>query len=111
MGPLSGGDMTSVTSPGTMCPAHGSGNGKTAKTVANIGLDNPAMTELLEGQAFYAALAPSQYSIPTTSTTEETQTARAAKQKKCAEHITSMMKLTKVDASTPAGAAGAATVF
>merc|ERR1739847_116399 len=27
------------------------------------------------------------------------------------EHITSMMKLTKVDASTPAGNAGAATVF
>merc|ERR1712144_8291 len=31
------------------------GNGKTAKTVANIALDNPAMKELLEGQAFYAA--------------------------------------------------------
>merc|ERR1739848_489868 len=103
--------MSTEVSPGIMCPAHGSGNGKTEKTVANIGLDNPAMTELLEGQAFYAALAPSQYGIPTTSTTEETQTARAAKQKKCAEHITSMMKLTKVDASTPAGNAGAATVF
>merc|ERR1712057_116766 len=38
--------------------AHSSGDGKTAKTVANIGLDNPALTELLEGQAFYAALAP-----------------------------------------------------
>merc|ERR1711977_176030 len=90
--PLSGGDMTSAVSPGTMCPAHGSGNGKTAKTVANIGLDNPALKELLEGQAFYAALAPSQYDIPTTSTTAATQTANAKKQKMCAEHITDMMK-------------------
>merc|ERR1712224_1189756 len=107
--PLSGGDMSQAVSPGTMCPAHSKDDGEDADTVANIGLDNPAMTELLEGQAFYAALAPSQYSIPTTSTTEETQTARAAKQKKCAEQITSMMKLTKVDASTPATVAGGAT--
>merc|ERR1711959_446882 len=103
--PLSGGDMTSAVSPGTMCPAHGSGNGKTEKTVANIGLDNPALKELLEGQAFYAALAPSQYDIPTTSTTAATQTANAKKQRMCAEHITSMMKLNKVAASTPTGTA------
>merc|ERR1711904_734445 len=56
--PLSGGDMEAAVSPGTMCPAHGSGDGKTAKVTANIGLENPAMKEMLEGQAFYAALAP-----------------------------------------------------
>merc|ERR1739848_159121 len=110
--PLSCGDMTSAVSPGTMCPAHGSGNGKTAKTVANIGLDNPALKELLEGQAFYAALAPSQYDIPTTSTTAATQTANAKKQKMCAEHITDMMKLSKVAANTPGtGAAGTISTF
>jgi len=110
--PLSGGDMTSVTSPGTMCPAHGSGNGKTAKTVANIGLDNPALKELLEGQAFYAALAPSQYDIPITSTTATTQAARTKKQRMCAEHITGMMKLNKVAANTPGtGGAGTASTF
>merc|ERR1739848_116349 len=92
--PLSGGDMSALDSPGIMCPAHGSGNGKTAKTVVNIALDNPAMKELLEGQAFYAALAPSQYNIPTTSTTATTQAANA-KQKMCADHITKMMKLNK----------------
>merc|ERR1711977_526600 len=86
--------------------------GKTAKTVANIGLDNPALKELLEGQAFYAALAPSQYDIPTTSTTAATQTANAKKQKMCAEHITDMMKLSKVAANTPGtGAAGTISTF
>merc|ERR1719158_336285 len=110
--PLSGGDMSALDSPGTMCPAHGSGNGKTAKTVANIALDNPAMKELLEGQAFYAALAPSQYNIPTTSTTATTQAANAKKQKMCAEHITKMMKLNKVAANTPGtGVAGTASTF
>merc|ERR1711985_126634 len=110
--PLSGGDMTAQTSPATMCPAHSSGNGKTAKTVANIAQDNPAFKELLEGQAFYAALAPSQYDIPTTSTTASTQTARTKKQRMCAEHITDMMKLSKVAANTPgAGAAGTVSTF
>merc|ERR1739847_3871 len=109
--PLSGGDMSAEVSPGTMCPAHSKGDGKDADKVANIGLDNPALTELLEGQAFYAALAPSQYTLPTTSSTTETQAARAAKQKICAEEITAMMKLTKVEASTPDGNVGEATVF
>merc|ERR1712188_319014 len=36
------------------------------------------MVELLEGQAFYAALAPSQYTLPTTSTTATTQADAAA---------------------------------
>merc|ERR1712188_165426 len=94
--PLSGGDMSTEDSPGLMCPAHGSGDGYTLKTQAEIyATVAPPMKEYLEGQAFYAALAPSQYSLPTTSTTAATQTANAKKQKKCAEHITSMMKLNK----------------
>merc|ERR1719213_32568 len=56
---------------------------------------NPSETLLLEGQAFYVSLAPSQYSLPLTSTTAETQTANEAKQKQCATHITSMMKMSK----------------
>merc|ERR1711959_113434 len=99
--PLSGGDMSAAVSPGTMCPQHGSGNGQptTASVIANVKLTNPKMKEYVEGQAFYAAFAPSQYSLPTTSTTEATQTARANKQKKCAEEITQMMKLNKIAAS------------
>merc|ERR1711959_276116 len=97
--PLSGGDMAAEVSPGGMCPAHSKGTTGSG-TVGNAAQTNPAMVELLEGQAFYAALAPSQYSLPTTSSTATTQTARAAKQKQCATHITSMMKLNKATAVT-----------
>jgi len=96
--PLAGGDMVSEVSPGGMCPAHSSTNGYDEDTVGSAAQTNPAMVELLEGQAFYASLAPSQYSLPTTSTTATTQTAREAKQKQCATHITSMMKLNKATA-------------
>merc|ERR1711977_84613 len=104
--PLSGGDMAAEVSTGGMCPAHSKGTTGSG-TVGNAAQTNPAMVELLEGQAFYAALAPSQYSLPTTSSTATTQAARAAKQRKCADAITSMMKLNKkakVDAA--AGAFG-----
>merc|ERR1712224_405732 len=100
--PLSGGNMVGEDSPGGMCPAHSSGDGYSDSTVGSPALTNPAMVELLEGQAFYAALAPSQYTLPTTSTTATTQAARSAKQRRCADAITSMMKLnkaTKVDAA------------
>merc|ERR1739848_782288 len=109
--PLSGGDMSTEDSPGLMCPAHGSGDGYTLKTEAAIyATVAPPMKEYLEGQAFYAALAPSQYSIPTTSTTAATQTANAKKQQKCAEHITSMMKLNKIAESAGAQAASGTAV-
>merc|ERR1712182_121142 len=92
--PLAGGDM--AESPvGTMCPMHGSGNGYSTSTVGNVNQVNPKETLLLEGQAFYVSLAPSQYSLPLTSTTDETQTANEAKQKQCATQITSMMKMNK----------------
>merc|ERR1712094_158460 len=57
--------------------------------------------EFLEGQAFYACLAPSQYVLPKISTqTVSTQTANAAKQKKCAQTMTKMLKMNKVSAGT-----------
>merc|ERR1712144_120377 len=54
--PLSGGNMVAEVSPGGMCPAHSSGDGYSDSTVGIPSLTNPAMVELLEGQAFYAAL-------------------------------------------------------
>merc|ERR1712224_924330 len=93
--PLAGGDMAAESPVGTMCPMHGSGNGYSTSTVGNVNQVNPSETLLLEGQAFYVSLAPSQYSLPLTSTTAETQTANEAKQKQCATHITSMMKMNK----------------
>merc|ERR1711904_613582 len=93
--PLAGGVMAAESSVGTMCPMHGSGNGYSTSTVGNVNQVNPSETLLLEGQAFYVSLAPSQYSLPLTSTTDETQTANEAKQKQCATHITSMMKMSK----------------
>merc|ERR1711937_364705 len=93
--PLAGGDMAAESPVGTMCPMHGSGNGYSTSTVGNVNQVNPKETLLPEGQAFYVSLAPSQYSLPLTSTTDETQTANEAKQKQCATQITSMMKMNK----------------
>merc|ERR1712057_41513 len=98
--PLGGGNMVAEVSPGGMCPVHSKSTGYDDDTIGSAAQTNPAMVELLEGQAFYASLAPSQYSLPTTSTTATTQTAREAKQKQCATHITSMMKLNKATAVT-----------
>merc|ERR1739848_570722 len=53
--PLSGGDMAAEVSTGGMCPAHSKGT-MGSGTVGNAAQTNPAMVELLEGQAFYAAL-------------------------------------------------------
>merc|ERR1712078_282468 len=101
--PLAGGDMAAESPVGTMCPMHGSGNGYSTSTVGNVNQVNPSETLLLEGQAFYVSLAPSQYSLPLTSTTAETQTANEAKQKQCATHITSMMKMSKAVAVESSG--------
>merc|ERR1712182_61571 len=101
--PLAGGDMAAEPPVGTMCPMHGSGNGYSTSTVGNVNQVNPSETLLLEGQAFYVSLAPSQYSLPLTSTTAETQTANEAKQKQCATHITSMMKMSKAVAVESSG--------
>merc|ERR1711985_123950 len=52
------------------------------------------------GQAFYTCLAPSQYALPKVNSVVATQTANAAKQKKCAQTLTSMLKLNTVSAGT-----------
>jgi hypothetical protein len=103
--PMSGGDMSGATSPGGMCPV----SGTQIKGVQDG--TSPTEKNLLEGQAFYAVMAPMQYTMQTTSTTAQTQTSNAAKQKKCAETITKMMKVNQVAATTPTGpqAAGTAT--
>merc|ERR1712182_155944 len=85
--PLAGGDMAAESPVGTMCPMHGSGNGYSTSTVGNVNQVNPSETLLLEGQAFYVSLAPSQYSLPLTSTTAETQTANEAEAVRDAHHI------------------------
>merc|ERR1711937_531787 len=101
--PLAGGVMAAESPAGTMCPMHGSGNGYSTSTVGHVNQVNPKETLLLEGQAFYVSLAPSQYSLPLTSTTAETQTANEAKQKQCATRITSMMKMSKAVAVESSG--------
>merc|ERR1711924_382044 len=61
---------------------------------------NLEQEEFLEGQAFYTCLAPSQYALPKVNSVVATQTANAAKQKKCAQTLTSMLKLNTVSAGT-----------
>merc|ERR1739848_198920 len=61
---------------------------------------NVEQEEFLEGQAFYTCLAPSQYVLPKVNSVVATQTANAAKQKKCAQTLTSMLKLNTVSAGT-----------
>merc|ERR1712216_920080 len=54
------------------------------------------------GQAFYACMAPMQYTLQTTSTNTATQKLRADKQKLCAETLTQMLKINQsAAASTP----------
>jgi hypothetical protein len=63
---------------------------------------NPTQVNQLEGQAFYACMAPMQYTLQTTSTNAATQKIRADKQKICAETITKMLKIdSTASASTP----------
>merc|ERR1711959_244163 len=59
---------------------------------------NVKQEEFLEGQAFYACVAPSQYVLPKVNSVAVTQTANAAKQKTCAQTLTKMLKLNQVAA-------------
>merc|ERR1712057_71746 len=59
---------------------------------------NAKQEEFLEGQAFYACVAPSQYVLPKVNSVAVTQTANAAKQKTCAQTLTKMLKLNQVAA-------------
>merc|ERR1719181_1784396 len=91
-----GGDMSAATaaSPGGMCPPSGNNI---------LGLSeyaSPTEKNLLEGQAFYAVIAPMQYTMQKTSTVVTTQANNAAKQKVCAETLTKMYKVNQTPATT-----------
>jgi hypothetical protein len=93
---MSGGDMVAEVTPGGMC------SGGSTKTGLS-GYKNPTQVNQLEGQAFYACMAPMQYTLQTTSTNTATQKLRADKQKLCAQTLTQMLKINTVSAaaSTP----------
>merc|ERR1719482_2409639 len=98
--PMVGGNMVAETSPGGMY------NG--ASTTAGLSAyKNPTQVNQLEGQAFYACMAPMQYTLQTTSTNAATQKIRADKQKICAETMTKMLKIdSTASASTPTATTG-----
>merc|ERR1711904_120378 len=56
--------------------------------------------EFLEGQAFFASVAPSMYVLPKVNSLQATQTANAAKQKKCAQTLTTMLKMNQIAKGT-----------
>jgi len=100
--PIVGGDMSATASPGGMCPVSGT------DIVGVQGYASPTEVNLLEGQAFYAVMAPMQYTIQKTSTNTNTQSTNASKQKTCAETLTKMMKVAQTPATTATNAAGCA---
>merc|ERR1712094_102874 len=91
--PFVGATMNLQVSPGGVCT-----DGKPTTSVKE-GLSeavNVKQEEFLEGQAFYACVAPSQYVLPKVNSVAVTQTANAAKQKTCAQTLTKMLKLNQV---------------
>merc|ERR1712072_1373638 len=99
---FTGSSMATETSPGVMCPVSGG-------TAGVSEFENPEQVYQLEGQAFYACMAGMQRSIATpTGTSKAIQDVNVAKQKKCSETITKMMKMNiGVPASTPTTGKGA----
>merc|ERR1711985_58060 len=94
---LQGGAMAEQTAPGGVCT---DGDSSTSVKEGLSEAVNLEQEEFLEGQAFYTCLAPSQYALPKVNSVVATQTANAAKQKKCAQTLTSMLKLNTVSAGT-----------
>merc|ERR1712057_61971 len=94
---LQGGAMDQQTVPGGVCT---DGDSSTSVKEGLSEAVNLEQEEFLEGQAFYTCLAPSQYALPKVNSVVATQTANAAKQKKCAQTLTSMLKLNTVSAGT-----------
>merc|ERR1739848_550215 len=93
--PLGGGAMEEEVVPGGVC------TGEAANSAKMEGLSkavNVKQKEMLEGQAFYAVLAPSQYVLPKVNSVATTQASNAARQKKCSETITKMLRMDRVDA-------------
>merc|ERR1712078_646333 len=85
--------------------ANGVGRGTISEVPAISAYDPPLTGGDMSGETSPGDMspAPSQYSLPTTSSTAATQKANEAKQRKCATHITSMMKMNKAVAKTAAG--------
>merc|ERR1711959_461328 len=94
---LQGGAMDQQTVPGGVCT---DGDSSTSVKEGLSEAVNVEQEEFLEGQAFYTCVAPSQYVLPKVNSVVATQTANAAKQKKCAQTLTSMLKLNTVSAGT-----------
>merc|ERR1711981_1382518 len=106
--PFVGGDMSGSTtataltakSPGGMCPVSGN------NILGLSAYASPTEVNLLEGQAFYAVIAPMQYTMQKTSTVVTTQQSNAAKQRVCAETLTKMYKVNQTPATTATDAGG-----
>merc|ERR1712072_581101 len=106
--PFVGGDMSGSTtataltakSPGGMCPVSGN------NILGLSAYASPTEANLLEGQAFYAVIAPMQYTMQKTSTVVTTQQSNAAKQRVCAETLTKMYKVNQTPATTATDAGG-----
>merc|ERR1712201_25137 len=81
---------------GGVCTGEAANN---AKMEGLSAATNVKEKEMLEGQAFYACVAPSQYDLPVVST-GSTQTINAAKQQVCARTLTKMLRMNQVDAGT-----------
>jgi len=94
---FTGESMETEVSPGVMCPVSSTGG---TKGVSEY--ENPEQVFQLEGQAFYACMAGIQRSIfSPVGVTKSIQDSNVARQKKCSETITKMMKMNLgVDAST-----------
>merc|ERR1711959_663560 len=87
--PFIGGAMDSHTSPGGVC-TDGDPTSKVKEGLSEA--LNVKEKEMLEGQAFFACVPPSQYNLPVVST-GTTQTINAAKQQVCARTLTKMLKM------------------
>merc|ERR1712072_833582 len=100
--PLSGDAMEREIAPGGVCTGEAANN---AKMEGLSAAKNVKEMEMLEGQAFYAVLAPSQYVLPKVNSVATTQAANSARQKKCSETITQMLRMNRVAAGTSASSA------
>merc|ERR1712094_161268 len=95
--PLTGEAMEREIVPGGVCTGEAANN---AKMEGLSAATNVKQKEMLEGQAFYACVAPSQYILPKVNSVATTQAANAARQKKCSETITKMLKMNREDPGT-----------
>jgi hypothetical protein len=87
------GTMASETSPGGQC-SQAATSSSTSDIVGVSNIENPTETLLLEGQAFYAVMAPTQFVLPKDAAkTTAVQTANAARQNTCSRTLTQMLKM------------------